>query len=102
MSVLEERRLNSRIVERRWWDIGVGSCRSWGDGSVGNGRAVVGAGASDARRDLTIISYSDGASFSRDSSSCGENDGLYGDTCLCACLLGEVPCIVGIQSSYRR
>ena len=74
MSVLAERRLNSRIVERRWWDIGVGSCRSWGDGSVGNGRAVVGVGegASDARRDLTIISYSDGASFSRDSSSCGK------------------------------
>ena len=77
MSVLEERRLNRRIVERRWWDIGVGSCRSCGDGSVGNGRAVV-AGASEeegaseeARRDLTIISYSDGASFSRDSSSCG-------------------------------
>ena len=101
MSVLAERRLNRRIVERRWWDIGVGSCRSWGDGSVGNGRAVVAGASEEARRDLTIISYSDGASFSRDSSSCGGGYTVI-RVFVRACLLGEVPCIVGIQSSYRR
>ena len=56
----------------------------------------------DACRDLTIMSYSDGASFSRDSSSCGMMSRVSDSDELCACLLEEVLCIVGIQNSYSN